>query len=511
MARLPSRLPHYAKTEDISNWEETASYVIHKDNSFIIAVDGDTGKEVSKNTNFVTVFDYVKGKLTSGGLIFIKRATYSVASSVILNANHLSAFCEPGTIFQATAADPDPVIQIGDDSALLRYMSVHNPYVDTTNCTGNVTAIQFIGSQHGVLTNPRIYPSEGKADIGIHIYGSASNASYYNMVINPRILLATNGVGIQIDSHASTFSNANTIDSGTISANHSTTTGFSIGESGTGDSNYIRDTDIFVTGYSIICDGSNNYLRPRIEEPSKIKFLSNSTHNFSPISNLWSSRIEDRGDYNLFLSGCSIKLATSLFDMGGCYFYENGMGRVLDKTSKWKEDAAGGSASYSHGKLLLQSGATNTNYCELSTNGQVCIPQRNAAKRNKLKCRFRLQDQTQLNMYFGWQKDATHFLGARVTAGVGAANMFLVHNNGGAETTDDSGISIATLAVHDVVLDVADVDQIYMNIDGVEVASINEALFSGDVEPVIHIATTEDVNKRIQIDHIIWGSRKGVF
>ena len=58
MGRTPSRLPQYAKTEDISNWEETADYVIYKDGSNTIAVNGNTGKEESINTNTSTVFQF---------------------------------------------------------------------------------------------------------------------------------------------------------------------------------------------------------------------------------------------------------------------------------------------------------------------------------------------------------------------------------------------------------------------------------------------------------------------
>lgn len=83
--RRPNRRPNYSETEDITNWEETADYIIYKDGDVTIAVNGNTGKEDSRNTDAQTVIQYAIDALTSGGLIFIKQGSYDIADNISLD------------------------------------------------------------------------------------------------------------------------------------------------------------------------------------------------------------------------------------------------------------------------------------------------------------------------------------------------------------------------------------------------------------------------------------------
>ena len=83
MARLPSRLPHYAKTGDISNWSESAEYVIHKEGSYYKATNGQTGKIDSKNTNPSTVIQYALDNTTTGKIMVNTDITQTVALTAV--------------------------------------------------------------------------------------------------------------------------------------------------------------------------------------------------------------------------------------------------------------------------------------------------------------------------------------------------------------------------------------------------------------------------------------------
>jgi len=94
--------------EDIDNWEETASYIIHQDGAINIAIDGDTGKELSRNTDFATVFNAASAALATagaGGLIFIKKGTYTISTGLTaLSSINIRGESRKGTIlFNDTA------------------------------------------------------------------------------------------------------------------------------------------------------------------------------------------------------------------------------------------------------------------------------------------------------------------------------------------------------------------------------------------------------------------------
>jgi len=81
--RRPNRRPNYTKTEDIENYEIPVSYLIYRDGADIIAVNGNTGKEDSRNTDFSTVVQYACDAIgDDGGIIFIKAGTYYLSTQI---------------------------------------------------------------------------------------------------------------------------------------------------------------------------------------------------------------------------------------------------------------------------------------------------------------------------------------------------------------------------------------------------------------------------------------------
>jgi len=71
------------KTGDIENWVETADYVVYKNGTTIIAVDGGTGIEVTSSTSASTVINTLIGLMTvAGGKIYIKGGNFPVTSTI---------------------------------------------------------------------------------------------------------------------------------------------------------------------------------------------------------------------------------------------------------------------------------------------------------------------------------------------------------------------------------------------------------------------------------------------
>lgn len=66
--RRPNRKPNYAKTENIANWSESAEYVIHKEGDDFIAVNGQTGVEDKRSTNFSTATQHAIDNTTAGAI-----------------------------------------------------------------------------------------------------------------------------------------------------------------------------------------------------------------------------------------------------------------------------------------------------------------------------------------------------------------------------------------------------------------------------------------------------------
>ena len=156
MGRTPSRLPQYAKTEDISNWEETADYVIYKDGSNTIAVNGNTGKEESINTNTSTVFQYVFDNIDSTyrGVVFIKPGKYELSTTV-------TAYC-PTMIIGSGPRSTRLFGTMADGSVILEYQGVGGK---SGGCVKNLS----FKSASGAITGNALYLNDTYNHIVQHL------------------------------------------------------------------------------------------------------------------------------------------------------------------------------------------------------------------------------------------------------------------------------------------------------------------------------------------------------
>ena len=84
--RRPNRRPNYTETEDIINWEIAPDYLIYKDDADYIAVNGDTGKEGSRNTNLHTVMQYAVDQCGDRGTI-ITKGDLTLTAAVTMDDN----------------------------------------------------------------------------------------------------------------------------------------------------------------------------------------------------------------------------------------------------------------------------------------------------------------------------------------------------------------------------------------------------------------------------------------
>jgi len=87
MGRTPNRLPNYLRTEDITNWEMPTTYMIYKVNSMYVAVNGKTGIEEYRDSNFTDLFtDVLDGIPTGAGggaRVHIRAGAYYMDSQII--------------------------------------------------------------------------------------------------------------------------------------------------------------------------------------------------------------------------------------------------------------------------------------------------------------------------------------------------------------------------------------------------------------------------------------------
>jgi len=86
--RRPNRRPNYLEAKDITNWEETADFIVFKESADTIAINGDTGAEISRNTDSATVIQAAIDTLVSDGLIFIKPGTYEISTPISLDSTN---------------------------------------------------------------------------------------------------------------------------------------------------------------------------------------------------------------------------------------------------------------------------------------------------------------------------------------------------------------------------------------------------------------------------------------
>jgi len=86
--RRPLRKPHGLETGDIDNWEDAMDYIVYSRGANIIAVNGSTGIETLRSTDFATVLQHAIDQFaTTPGTIYIKppgSGVYTVETTVAI-------------------------------------------------------------------------------------------------------------------------------------------------------------------------------------------------------------------------------------------------------------------------------------------------------------------------------------------------------------------------------------------------------------------------------------------
>ena len=207
--RRPNRRPNYTEMEDVTNWEETADYIIHKDGSVVICIDGDTGKEVSKSTTVATPIQYALTKLTSGGHLHIKRGTYALASKLTMDSDLLLTGDGVATLLQAAAAMNDNVLHaVSKNDIIIQDLAIdgnkaNQTYTPTMKTTGvaDVDEIHCNGIYCNACTNVKV--------LHCKVYNTIHNAIlYYNgcteCLVDGCYVYGTDWHGVEFW-HAATF------------------------------------------------------------------------------------------------------------------------------------------------------------------------------------------------------------------------------------------------------------------------------------------------------------------
>lgn len=117
----------------------TADYIIYKDGSNIIVVNGTTGKKELVNTDASTVIQYAIDNIpVQGGLVFIKEGTYTITTKITLCRNLMLAGA--GGIYSGAT---DLVLDNGVDDDIIYYQpgsaEVSNITIRDISLNGNRT------------------------------------------------------------------------------------------------------------------------------------------------------------------------------------------------------------------------------------------------------------------------------------------------------------------------------------------------------------------------------------
>jgi len=98
--RRPNRRPNYMELEDIVNYETVSDYLVFIDGTSYVAINGDTGAELSRGPDAATVINLALAKT---GCIFIKTGTYPIKSQLDIPSNTSLHGCGKTTILQRHA------------------------------------------------------------------------------------------------------------------------------------------------------------------------------------------------------------------------------------------------------------------------------------------------------------------------------------------------------------------------------------------------------------------------
>jgi len=225
--RRPNRRPNYTEMEDITNWEGIPAYVIHIDGTNIIAVDENTGKEISRSTDFHTVFTAVHTAATAGDSIFIKRGTYAYSTQLEITK----------------------VINIIGESKYYTYLDYG----------GGANAAIHIDATTGHLHNMRFanFRIDANDQIGIHVETADPYAFAHSLFENLYITHVLDGIYLESDTLGNCY--RNTIRD--IFLNDVITGGHAFYDKGSPFNTWsnLEATDVHADGWGLYITGSNNH------------------------------------------------------------------------------------------------------------------------------------------------------------------------------------------------------------------------------------------------------------
>jgi hypothetical protein len=153
--------------EDVDNWEETAAYVIYKDGSYTVAVNGDTGVEDSRNTDASTVIQYAIDAITTHGKIVIKVGAYELTTKITIPSNKMIAIhgevgiseayfsaTDKGVVFTVPIGFNTNIFEIGDASGFV-FIDLQDFTINGTNQTAG-HGIQLKNAQESVIRHVEV-------------------------------------------------------------------------------------------------------------------------------------------------------------------------------------------------------------------------------------------------------------------------------------------------------------------------------------------------------------------
>jgi hypothetical protein len=196
--------------------ELPASYLVFNRGTETVAQDGHTGRNLLADADAATVINTAKSTLAgspNGGIIFVKRGTYPLSTTVSLDGNNVQLIGEGmSTNFEQLTGN-FPAIQVSAS-----YVGLHNfrIYVSGSAFTSS-TALRFITSTSTALKDCHfsdlIIQTDGATQAGgtgLGIFTTSTGALYNNKIENVEIYNFT--TGLTLDTSSSGWMSANVLE-----------------------------------------------------------------------------------------------------------------------------------------------------------------------------------------------------------------------------------------------------------------------------------------------------------
>jgi hypothetical protein len=184
----------------------------------------------------------------------------------------------------------------------------------------------------------------------------------------------------------------------------------------------------------------------------------------------------------------------------GPHLHDDFIGAVLD-TNLWHAAGDGGAGlapDTDGGAMVVQSGSAIMDEESVDQGGYRCF---RYGKKVKLSMRLKISEHLQQMMLdLGLWKDSTHYLLFTLTNVASATDWYAETCNGSTPDSTD------TLVLSDLDWHVFEIrcesGHVYFDIDGTNVADVAADIPTDNMEPYIHMRTTEGEVKTILVDYI---------